>query len=122
MSDTRNPRLVVKGDRFIPKGLKHTEVVRSISVVVHASNGVDYVYDDGEEIRIAPDEELAPSEIELQEALQRESENRAREEAWLDHQRELAEAEAERTKQRELEALRAAAEGDSSEDAAPTEG
>lgn len=73
MSDVKNPRLVVAGDRIIPKGLRSPEVVRSVAVIVRMASGMDYVYESDEEVRIAPDDVPVPSEQEVLDALAREA-------------------------------------------------
>lgn len=99
--ETVNPRLVVPGDKIIPKGLRTPEVVRSVAVIVRMANGTDVVYEDGEEVKRASEEVLTPSEEELLEAHTREVE-RAKERAEEAERRadELADL-----KRREEEAL-----------------
>lgn len=105
MTDTKNPRLVAAGDKIFPKGRKTAEAVRSVAVIVRLADGTDHVYETDEEVRVAPLEELVPSEIELQEAIQREAESEARQKVWEEAQREQAKKEAEQRAREELEEI-----------------
>lgn len=69
--NVRNPRLVVPGDKIIPKGHRIPDVVRSVAVIVRMASGMDYVYEDEDEVRIAPEGAVAPSEEEVLEAHRR---------------------------------------------------
>lgn len=104
MTETKNPRLVVSGDKIVPKGRQRAEVVRSVAVIVRMADGTDHVYESDEEVRTAPDTELVPSEIELQESVQREADNQARQEAFAEAAREQAEKLAKQRAQDELAA------------------
>lgn len=96
------PRLVVPGDIIIPKGRQKGEVVRSVSVVLHMADGTDVVYEDDDEVRVAPTDHEPVSLADLKEAHQREIEHadRAIEEA----QKRLEEIE---QKQRAIEDMEA---------------
>lgn len=71
---TQVPRLIVSGDRIIPKGLRTPEVVRGVSFVVHLADGTDVVYEDDEDVRMAPADAITPSMKDVEEAHKRELE------------------------------------------------
>jgi hypothetical protein len=68
------PRLIVPGDKIIPKGRRTPEVVRSVSIVIHAADGMDYVYADDDEVRMAPADVVTPSMEDIKAAHEREIE------------------------------------------------
>lgn len=49
-----NARQVKVGDVIVPKGWKAPEAVRSVSIVLHMSNGQDVVYTSAEEVDLVP--------------------------------------------------------------------
>lgn len=115
--DVINPRLVAAGDKIVPKGYRTPEVVRSVSVILHMANGVDVVYEDGEEVRKSSEKDLTPTEeqvlethkraVEATEAAAKAEEKRAEELAKLEERRQEA-----IRRQQEISEASAASEGE----------
>lgn len=61
--ETRNPRLLRRGDVVQLKGQEVSEVVRDVSIVLHLANGQDEVYHTTEEVTMGEIDDIDPTEL-----------------------------------------------------------